>query len=301
MGPLFYLLYTREIEEIVLKHNLSIQSYADDCQIYTSFYDYEKTKTEERMERCLEDLQIWMNRNYLKLNPQKTIVKIFKPNNSKIQDFKVFNKLDTNGPVKILGALYNDGWKFQDFISKKAQGCNYHIRNLYNIKESLDTKTRILLITNLVLSKIDFCNVLLLGATNKDLRPLRMVINKSLRFIYNLSYREHITPYYKKAHFLPIRARIQFKAALIAFKIYYDQAPKYFSDEFTKFSPTAGMTLRENCGRDRFMFKLGSNDINVKLLFSKIISEWNALPLQIRMISTKTLFKSKLKSFLFSN
>ena len=242
-----------------------------------------------------------MNENYLKLNPQKTIVKTFKPNNCKVLDFKVLEKQDTNGPVKILGAIFNDAWKFQDFISKKIQGCNYHLRNLYNIKDSLDSKTKILLVTNLILSKIDFCNILLLGATNKDLRPLRLIMNKSLRLIYNLKYRDHVTPYYKKAHFLPIRERIQFKAALIAFKIYYGQAPNYFTKDFTKFSPTAGMTLRENCGRDRFMFKLGANDINNRLLSSKIILQWNLLPLQIRMVTSKAVFKSKLKTFLFSN
>ena len=224
---------------------------------------------------------------------------MLQPNCSKILDFKVLDNVNTTGTVKILGVLYNEAFRFKDFISKKVQSCNYHLRNLYNIKESLDTKTRILLVTNLILSKIDFCNILLLGSSNEDLRPLRMIINKSLRFIYNLNYRDHVTPYYKKAHFLPIPERIQFKAALIAFNTYYCQSPKYLSEEFTKFYPTVSMTLREGCGRDRFMFKLTS-DINSKLLISKIILQWNALPIEIRMVSSKALFKSRLKSFFFS-
>ena len=37
LGPLFYNLYTKEIEEIVKQHGLKIITYADDCQIYISF------------------------------------------------------------------------------------------------------------------------------------------------------------------------------------------------------------------------------------------------------------------------
>ena len=45
-------------------------------------------------------------------------------------------------------------------------------RNSPNIKASLDVPTRIKLIYNQVLSCVDFYNVLLLGALDKDLRPL---------------------------------------------------------------------------------------------------------------------------------
>ena len=155
--------------------------------------------------------------------------------------------------------------------------------------------------TNLILSTIDYCNILLLGATKHDLRPLRLIINRALRFIYTIYFKNSITPYYHKAHFLPIAQRIQFKASLIAFKIYNHEAPTYFNSDFIKFVPTSNMELRADCGRDAFMFKPHNDDINCRRLTSKIINNWNALPLNIRQITSRTLFKTKLKTFLFSN
>ena len=36
-GPMQYTLYTKEIETIAGKHKISVQMYADDTQLYTSF------------------------------------------------------------------------------------------------------------------------------------------------------------------------------------------------------------------------------------------------------------------------
>ena len=225
LGPLFYVLYTHEIEEIVLKYGLSIQTYADDCQIYASFYDNEKEEIERLIKHCLDEIQSWMKANFLKLNADKTVVKLFRHKKSLLTDFNSIGET-TEGPIKILGASINDVWNYNEFISKKVQTCNFHLRNLCNIKDCLDVPTRILLVTNLILSTVDYCNILLLGATDLALRPLRLVINKAIRFIYNLKIRQHITPYYKRTHFLPIQQRIKFEASLIAYKIFNGQAPK---------------------------------------------------------------------------
>ena len=225
LGPLFYVLYTHEIEEIVLKYGLSIQTYADDCQIYASFYDNEKEEIERLIKHCLDEIQSWMKANFLKLNAEKTVVKLFRHKKSLLTDFNSIGET-TEGPIKILGASINDVWNYNEFISKKVQTCNFHLRNLCNIKDCLDVPTRILLVTNLILSTVDYCNILLLGATDLALRPLRLVINKAIRFIYNLKIRQHITPYYKRTHFLPIQQRIKFEASLIAYKIFNGQAPK---------------------------------------------------------------------------
>ena len=260
LGPLLYVLYTYEIENIVLQHGLSILCYADDCQIYVPFDDSRKTETEKLIAECLNHLQSWMKTNFLKLNPEKTVVKIFKHKTSLVTDFTVNNTdLTTAGPIRVLGANISNAWKFNEFIAKKTQASNFHLRNLYDIRDSLDTSTRILLVTNLILSTIDYCNILLLGATDKDLKPLRLIINKSLRFIYNLRIREHITPFYKKSHFLPIKQRISFKASLTAFKIFNNKAPNYLCNDFKKYVPTYNMTLREGSGRDRYTYDIDSS------------------------------------------
>ena len=181
------MLYTKEIENIVHKHEIQIQTYADDCQIYLSFKSNQEQEANVKIKGCLNSIKSWMDYNFLKLNAEKTLVKVFKPKTSPLLDFKM---LDTQSSdcIKVLGVFINGNLKFNKFISKKVQTCTLHLRNLYNIKHSLDRKTRTLLVTNLILSTVGYCNILLLNATDKDLKPLKIIINKSVRFIYDHSY-----------------------------------------------------------------------------------------------------------------
>ena len=239
-----------------------------------------------------------MGVNFLKLNTDKTKIKIFKHKRSIIPDLTGIGQICTDS-VKILGAKFDQNLNFNDFISAKIRTCNFHLRNLYNVKDSLNTTTRILMVTNLIWSTMDYCNILLLGLNDRKLRPLKIMMNKAVRFIYNVKPRSHITPYYKKAHFLPIKQRIKFKACLTAFKFFYNFSPKYLADEFEIFVPISNIILREESGRDRWMFKISTSENLSRTLNASIKIEWNRLPLRLRKCDTIELFKSRLKTHLF--
>jgi hypothetical protein len=303
LGPLFYSLYTKSIENIANKHGLRIITYADDCQLYISYKTQNRNSAEEILNNCLQDLKIWMDNMFLKLNADKTIVKVFRPKMSRVSQSmipKQFLNFDLADSIKTLGVSINGMLKFDDFIAHKVKICNMHLRNLYNIRNCLDQPTRVLLTTNLILSTIDYCNVLLLGATDKSLKPLKLIINRSIRFIYNLRYDEHITPFYKKLHFLPIRQRIQFKACLTVFKVLHGKAPLYLRQHFTPYVQRSSMSLREGFGRDRLKFFLNTDDTKNQRLTTRIQQEWNLLSFETRNCPTLTLFKTKLKTELFS-
>ena len=302
LGPLFYNLYTKEIENIILQHGLKVHSYADDIQMYTTFKSDGIDKMKLTLKGCLDDVKLWMDNNFLKLNSDKTLVKIFWADPKAMSTFPVrILEYDIKDTIKVLGVTINGDLSFMEFIAKKVQTCNFHLRNLWNIRGSLNIKTRTMMVTNLILSTIDYCNILLISCNNKQLRPLKLVINRSIRFIYNINFKEHITPYYKKLHFLPIRQRIQFKACLLGYKIFYRQAPEYLIDEFTHFEPNIHMMLREGQGRDRYMFDVDRHAMMRKDVLSLIINEWNGLPLSLRRTEAINSFKTGLKSKLFSD
>ena len=78
-------------------------------------------------------------------------------------------------------------------------------------------------------------HILLLPATDTDIRPLKPVLNKAIRSICNLELRTHIIPFYKQFHLFLIRFRIKIKACMIAFKIFRNIAPIYVANEFEVF------------------------------------------------------------------
>ena len=116
--------------------------------------------------------------------------------------------------------------------------------------------TRLRLITDLILSDLDYCNLIFLGCSYKSIKSLQHVLNKAVRFIINTKPYEHITPYLKQLHILPIVYRIKFKSSLICFKIINKTAPDYLLENFQTFTHNTKINLRMETGngRDQFMF-----------------------------------------------
>ena len=283
---------------------MQVHLYADDCQIYISFQPEATKQIEQKIQACLSDIKDWMDKSFLKLNPNKTNLIIL---NSKRKPYDTipininFNNcyVPSIETVVSLGVSISQNLELNKFISKKVQICSFHLRNLFHIKNSLPVDVRIVLVTNLILSTLDYCNSLLAGATGKDLKPLQRIMNRAIRFIFNLRRRDHITEYAYKAHFLPVSFRIRFKICLLAYKIINGMSPGYLSDGLEMFQPTTKVNLRVGHGRDNFMFKYPPTKSPHNSLYSKLITNWNILPYQLRTTDNLKLFKIRLKTHLF--
>jgi hypothetical protein len=307
LGPLFYALYTSDIESLIKNHHgMNVQMYADDVQLYIGFLDNNKSCTEDVLMKCLTDIQNWMNDSFIKLNVQKTQFIVISPRYANMltrspQLNILFNEepILTSNSLKILGIHLTTGFDFKMFINKKVSVCSFHLRNLRNISKSLPTSAKIILVVNLILTTLDYCNVILVGTTDKDIKPLQKTMNSAVRFIFNLRRREHITPFLFKLHFLPIRQRINFKTCVMAFKIKRKLSPDYLMDLFDDFVPTTSTQLRVGMGRDQTMFARWDKSYNDNLIFCKLVTTWNNLPYNLRKIETITEFKTKLKTHYF--
>ena len=74
------------------------------------------------------------------------------------------------------------------------------------------------LVYALVTSKLDSCNDVLTGLPGKEINKLQHVQNAAARLVAGAKKQEHITPVLQTLHWLPIRARIDFKILLITYK-----------------------------------------------------------------------------------
>ena len=248
-----------------------------------------------------------MDCNYLKINRDKTESIIVKPSgrvhpqyidslNIKFDDHNIVE----SQAVSILGSQFDHTLSFKLFINKKRQACSYHLRNFFHIRKNLPLKTRVLLVNNFILSKLDYCNSLLATATQNDLKPLQKTLNAAARFIFNIKWNEHVSPYLKKLHFLPIKYRIIFKLCLIAYKIKSCTAPPYLLSQYVFYTPTTPFELRTGPGRDTLMlFPAEMKTFPNASIFSKIMQHWNKLPFNIRVLDCQVQFKKRLKTYLF--
>ena len=108
---------------------------------------------------------------------------------------------------------------------------------------------------------------------------------------------DHISAHLKSLHWLPVKARIDFKVLLLTYKALNGQAPTYIRDLLQPYKSPRNERLNEKgllhvpvtkyhtCG-DRAFYKAAP-----KL--------WNSLPFEIKHKETLTQFKSALKTYLF--
>jgi len=66
-----------------------------------------------------------------------------------------------------------------------------------------------------VLSQLDYGNALLAGLPCTTIALLQCVINTTVRLVYRLHSRDHVTAAAIELHWLPIKARIQDKLCLL--------------------------------------------------------------------------------------
>ena len=137
--------------------------------------------------------------------------------------------------VRYLGVSFDSDLSFKKQIDMVVKNCNFQIRNMYAIKKYLDYKClhlliHHLLVHSLVISKIDYCNSLYVGLSNYLLKKLQSVINRSVRLICSLPPRVPTTQYLIELHWLPVKARIEFKICLLAFKALKFGQPRYLAN-----------------------------------------------------------------------
>jgi len=74
LGPLLYVLYTAELDQVVAQHGMRFHQYADNSQIYISVALEDTAVAVQTFVSCVNDLNDWMRASRLRLNTTKTQV-----------------------------------------------------------------------------------------------------------------------------------------------------------------------------------------------------------------------------------
>ena len=78
LGPILFIMYMAPLADIISNHKLNSHFYADDSQLYTFFNPNKEIDVMlAKIENCIKDIKIFMDKNFLKLNEEKTEIIIF--------------------------------------------------------------------------------------------------------------------------------------------------------------------------------------------------------------------------------
>ena len=204
-------------------------SYADDTQLFLSFPPSD-TQIEARLAACLKDIVTWMTTHHLKLNLAKTELLFIPGKDCPLTDLSITLDNITVLPsktVKNLGVTLDNQLSSSAFITATARSCRFSIFNIRKIRPFLTREAAQLLVQALVLSRLDYCNVLLAGLPASAIHPLQLIQNSAARLVFNLPKFSHVTPLFRDLHWLPILARIKFKTLVLAYRAVHRSAPLY--------------------------------------------------------------------------
>ena len=305
LGPVLFILYTSGLANLLEAHRVNYHFYADDTQIYVEINEVEDIKL--RMSSLLRDIKIWMTERKLKLNEGKTDIMIAKGNfRSDIDDFGALDiggtQLLPSASVRNLGVTFDSTLNYRSHINALIKCCNLHIRNLYAVRRYMNRDTLVTLVTSLIVSRVDYCNSLFVGLPNYLLKKIQSILNRCARLVFSLPPRVPTTPYMIELHWLPVKARIEFKICLLVFKALKFSQPKYILDLISRPDPEPSVALRSS--DDPFRLH------EPRAVRERVFAErsfvytaprlYNRLPAVIKQQNTLQGFKTHLKTFLFT-
>ncbi len=183
----------------------------------------------------------------------------------------------------------------KDHVVKTSQSAYLHLRRLRFIRKYLSRKDTEKLVHAFITSKLDFNNGLLYGITGSNIYVLQKVQHSAARLITGAKIRDSMTPVLRSLHWLPIRARIEFKVSLLVFKCLNGLAPAYLS-ELIKPVDNVGLRSSINCMLQVPKSRPTYGDRSFSVCGPRL---WNSLPITVKTSTSLDGFKSQLKTHLF--
>ncbi len=146
-------------------------------------------------------------------------------------------------------------------------------------------------------SRLDYCNALLGGCPASSINKLQIVQNAAARVLTRSRKYDHITPILQSLHWLPMKFCISYKI-LLAYKALNDLAPAYLTNLLSRYNPTR--SLRSQNSGLLVVPRIAKSTKGGRTFSYLAPKIWNSLPDNVQGSDTLSLFKSRLKTHLFS-
>ena len=155
-------------------------------------------------------------------------------------------------------------------------------------------------IHSFITSRIDFCNSLYFTLPDYARNQIQTIQNSCAKCLTGARRFDSATSALKSLHWLPVKARAQFKVLLFAYRIVHKSphTPMYLVEQL--YIPERTRITRSSrkiilgCRLNSQLSTVGDRS-----LFMSIVDSWNSLPVKLQSVPNLSGFKSKLKKYLF--
>jgi len=135
-------------------------------------------------------------------------------------------------PLDEFGVILDSKLTMKNHVDSVVRSCFYQLRQLRSIRRSLTLDAAHTLVHVFIHSRVDYCNAILVGVSDGFIRKLQSVLHAAARLVTGFRWNEHITPTLRDTlHWLPVRHRITYNIAKMAFRCVRSACPTYFTYE----------------------------------------------------------------------
>ena len=185
------------------------------------------------MQSCICDVKAWATANMLRLNDNKTELMLVTSKRTKHlhslpASITIRNaQIPFKKSVKNLCFTLDCHLTMNSHVSNIARTCYFEMRRLASIRRFLTSTATATLVSDFVLSRIDYCNSLLFGSTHDVTSHLQRIQNYAARVILRLPKSSSITTHLKSLNWLPVKVRSTYKIACLCYHCHSSTAPSY--------------------------------------------------------------------------
>jgi hypothetical protein len=263
-------------------------------------------REKEQIEACISDVRNWMVSHLLKFNEGKTVILHLNSKFRKVPDFPPLvignDVVSLSETAKNIGVVFDSLVTCEAHINALVKAAWFSLRKIGKIRNYLTQTAAKTLVHAFVTTRLDYCNSLLFGLPNHQIRKLQKIQNTAARIVTRSKRFDHITPVLSSLHWLTVEYRIQFKILVISYKAIHRLAPEYLRDLISLQSVSArNKSLRSASADKLLLMEVRSRSVTYGDRAFAVAAPkiWNALPLEIRQAPSLTSFKTKLKTHFY--
>jgi len=237
----------------------------------------------------------------LKINAQKTELihfsSRFSPSSVPASVIVDGHDVCETSKARNLGVVMDQHLILRDHVQIKCCAAMSALKRVAQLRTFLSPKTTEILIHAFVSSRIDSCNGLLFGVSQRDLCKLQVVQNSAARLIMRANRRDPVTPMLTCLHWLPVEKRIIYKIIILCHKILINNTPTYLVDLLQPYKPLR--SLRSEKKNLLIVPKTQTQSYGDRAFSVVAPRLWNELPQKLRDITNTDCFMKALKTHLF--
>ena len=149
---------------------------------------------------------------------------------------------------------------------------------------------------SIVGSRLDYANSLLYNTSQHNLNKLQRIQNTLARVVLNSRHSSSYSTNLQSLHWLPVKQRITYKLATLAFRSINRTSPAYLTSLIQPYTPARHLRSSDShlLATPRVNLSLTKQSFGVSAP-----SVWNSLPTSIRAASTYSSFCTSTKTHLF--